>query len=231
MWGTQKGEGAIIMKTIFPKSLFIMLTLSLSSLTFAHGDEHHENKTWPPQPTGIDDVIDYSNEASEQSMSALGFTRMQVLDYSAKLDPRCKKALGKRYTQVAMIDKQDEKTGKVVGSTLIYFSHDKNKTVEIEFANNKVKNVKSTPARKYQPEITDEEAIQAQDLARNYFLDKGITTINELKAYSILAYKPEVGFYDTRVIYVTFHEHDDAPPQYRAWVDLTHQTIIKTGEE
>jgi hypothetical protein len=118
-------------------------------------------------------------------------------------------------------------------SQLVLFSHDANATVEVGFdSEEKIKTVTFTPARDYQPEITDEEIKEAADLARKYFIRQGFKRIAGLQAYGILAYKPEgTGFFETRVIYVSFHKHDDAPPQLIAWVDLTNQQILQVREE
>lgn len=218
------------MKTKSRHALLALCLLS-SALTFAHnGEVHgdpHAGQIWPPQPQGISNINDQSETSELRLMS--GISRIDTLEASAL--SRYKNALGSKFTRVALIDSVDE-TGKIINSTLVFFSHSRNTTVEFTFVNDKVKSVKSIPAGTYQPEITDEEAAEAQAIAQSYFLNKGITSVANLKAYSILAYKPEKsGFYNTRVIYVTFHDNDDSPPEYRAWVDLTRQQVIKTGEE
>lgn len=220
----------------FLKKLSLCILLAFPPFTvMAHGDAHdaasqHEGLTWPPQPIGITDVVDHSENENALRSASMSTSRIDSLEAIAKTS--AKRALGNRFTRVGLIDKLDEKSGNVVSSTLVFFSHDKNTTVEVEFANDKFRSVKSTPAAKYQPEITDAEAELAQQMARNYFIKKGNTNINNLNAYSILAYKPEgAGFYDARVIYVTFHDNDDSPPELMAWVDLTHQRVIKAREE
>ncbi len=62
--------------------------------------------------------------------------------------------------------------------------------------------------------------------------------IQQLEGYGILAFKPsselasgEKGFYDTRVAYVSFHEHIDARPEFIAWVDLTEGSVLKSRED
>jgi hypothetical protein len=43
-----------------------------------------------------------------------------------------------------------------------------------------------------------------------------------------LAYRPEGnGFYDTRVIYISFHLDSSSVPEFVAWVDLTSQKVMK----
>ena len=156
---------------------------------------------------------------------------MDRLEKKAKTDPWAKQALGNRFKRIKLIDKEDEKNGKVV-SQMVFFSRDKNATVVVEFDNEEIRAINQTFAWDYQPEITDEEVTEAAELARNYFLNQGHAKIAGLKAYGILAYKPEgKGFFDSRVLYVSFHKHDDAPPELAAWVDLTNRLILKSREE
>ena len=197
------------------------------------GHRHsHEGLTWPPQPRGSTNVVVRSNIAEENKGRALRKERMDRLEAKAKTTPEAKRALGKRFTRITVIDGEDKETRKVIRQ-LVFFSREHNATVEVEFdKDEKVQAVNSIPAQEYQPEITDEETQEATALARSYFRSQGFR-IDGLKAYGILAYKPQgVGFFDSRVLYVSFHKHDDAPPELSAWVDLTNQLILQTlGEE
>ena len=188
----------------------------------------HEGLTWPPQPRGITNVVVRSNIEEERKDLALAKVRSDRLEAKAKTTPEVQRALGKLFTLTTVIDSEDKETGTVI-TQLVFFSRDQNATVEVTFdKKEKIQAVNSIPAQAYQPEITDEEIAEAAALARSYFLGQGFR-IAGLKAYGILAYKPEgVGFFDSRVIYVSFHKGDDAPPELSAWVDLTHQVILQT---
>lgn len=199
---------------------------------------NHEGLTWPPQPRGGTTTIIHSNPQKEDHDRSVRQARWDRLEHTSKSDMRTIHGLGNRFTRVAVIDKDDkddtdEKHTPTVVSQLVYFSHDNNATVEVGFdAEEKIATVTSTPARDYQPEITDEEVVEAEQVARKYFLGQGLKKINGLKAFGILAYKPAgKGFYDSRVIYISFHEHADAPPQLTAWVDLTNKRILEVREE
>lgn len=200
-----------------------------------HSHNHsHEGVTWPPQPRGISNVVLHSNVTEEVFDRARKRTRMDRLEQKTRADMRAVYGLGNRFTRVAVVDQDDkEDTDETVVSRLVYFSHEKNATVEVGFdADEKLETVTVTPAKDYQPEITDEEIKDAEKLARKYFIRHGFKRIAGLRAYGILAYKPEgTGFYDTRVIYVSFQKDDDAPPQLMAWVDLTNQQILEVREE
>ncbi len=199
---------------------------------------NQEGLTWPPQPRGIGNVAVHSDIAEEEHDRRIKKARMDRLEQKAKADTRVVYGLGNRFTRVTVLDQdnkedQDDKQRAPVVSQLVFFSHEKNATVEVGFdAQEKLEAVTVIPAADYQPEITDEEIKDAAALARNYFLSQGFKRIAGLRPYGILAYKPEgKGFYDTRVLYISFHKHDDAPPQLAAWVDLTNQRILEVREE
>jgi hypothetical protein len=175
-----------------------------------------------------------SNIAEEIKGRALEKDRIDRLEAKAKTTPEAKRALGRQSTRITVIDREDgDKETRTAIRELVFFSREHNATVEVEFdKDEKVQAVNSIPAQEYQPEITDEETKEATALARSYFRSQGFR-IAGLKAYGILAYKPQgVGFFDSRVLYVSFHKDDDAPPELSAWVDLTNQLILQTrGEE
>ena len=197
------------------------------------GHRHsHEGLTWPPQPRGITNAVVRSDIEEERKDRALEKVRRDRLEAKAKTRPEVQRALGKRFTSITAIDGENTETGTVITQE-VFFSRDQNATVEVEFdKDEKIQAVKSIPAQEYQPEITDEEIKEATALARAYFRSQGFR-IAGLKAYGILAYKPEgVGFFDSRVLYVSFHKDDDSPPELSAWVDLTNQLILQTlGEK
>lgn len=190
---------------------------------------NHEGMTWPPQPRDITNVVVHSNIEQENKHRALRRDGLNRLEAKAKTNPEAKQALGKQFTRITVIDREDKGTGTVVRQ-LVFFSRERNATVEVNFdKHEELQTVHSIPAWEYQPEITDEEAKEAAALARTYFLSQGFAKIADLKAYAILAYKPKgVGFFDTRVLYVSFHKQADALPELSAWVDLTNQLVLQT---
>src|SRR5262245_4307100 len=164
----------------------------------------HEGLTWPPQPPGITNVVIRSNIEEEKKDLALAKVRSDRLEAKAKTTPEVQRALGKQYTRITVIDSENKETGTVI-TQLVFFSREHNATVEVTIdKKEKIQAVNSIPAQEYQPEITDEEIAEATALARAYFRSQGFR-IDGLKAYGILAYKPQgVGFFDSRVLYVSF---------------------------
>lgn len=198
----------------------------------ATGHVHdHADKAWPPEPENAGNVIDYSKSGEDEGRHRKRKQKFDDLERNYYQRADIKDALGQKYTRVAFIEDEDKHRG-IKQQRYTYFSRDKNKTVEIAADDSGVKAVKSIPANEYQPEITEEEITEATQLARAYFLSKGLDRVTSLKGYGIMAYSPVgKGFYDNRVIYISFHSAADAPPEFMAWVDLTNGKIIKSREE
>lgn len=191
----------------------------------------HGDQTWPPQPPGRTKVKDKSDPNIERNRQAKQHTRFAQLEQAIPAGSQLAQILGRNFRRVSITDETD-KEGTQSPSRFTYFSQDNNLTVEVLFDGSSIQSVKAIEASEYQPEITDEEIADAVQLARAHFLSLGLSRVQTLKAYGILAYRPEgKGFYDSRVIYVSFHAGDDAPPEMIAWVDLTHQTILNAREE
>jgi len=200
------------------------------------GHQHsHEGLTWPPQVRGSTNAVVHSNIEQENTGRAIAGARMDRLEQKAKTHREANRALGNRSTRITVIDREDKPTGKKA-TQMVFFNRDNNATVEVDFDNEQIQAVRSIPAWEYQPEITDEEATEAAELARAYFLNQGFAKAGSMTAYSILTYKPRAskpegaGFYDTRVLYVSFHPQHGAPPEFAAWVDLSNQLILKTWQ-
>jgi hypothetical protein len=186
----------------------------------------HADLTWPPSPRGTTETILLSNLAEE------GRARQRYEPYFAKVvsayvtDPRLAQALGRRFMRVTAIEL--ESAGGPRAVKLVYYSYDNNVTVEVFVVNDNVVRVTTTPASEYQPEITSEETELAAEIARKYYTAQGNTRVIALQHFGILAYRPEGnGFYDTRVIYISFHLDSSSVPEFVAWVDLTSQKVMK----
>lgn len=196
----------------------------------AHVHDHGDG-VWPPQPQGITGVVDFSNPGVEQERRLTLQRRFAELEQRVAARSDLQHALGRQFARVTIVDEED-KMGKARGSRFTYFSYDTNATVEVLVDGASVRSVKAIAASEYQPEITDEEIAEATVIARAYFLNLGFTRVQELKGYGILPYRPEgKGFYESRVIYISFHASNDAPPEFVAWVDLTGRTVLHSRKE
>lgn len=191
----------------------------------------HADVTWPPQPRGMQDAMLLSNPGSDTLAAQLREQRAAALERIALARVQVRQALGGRFARVGVAEDED-KVRTPTTSRLVYFSHARNSTVELLLDGQTVRSITSTPAAVYQPEITEQEASQAEGIARAYFASVGESGVEQLQAFGILAYQPSgTGFFDTRVLYISFHRNSDAPPEYAAWVDLTRQTVLRTRKE
>ncbi|MGH7410971.1 MAG: hypothetical protein ACREJ6_07955 [Candidatus Methylomirabilis sp.] len=207
-----------------------LLTL-ISYVSFANEGLDHADLPWPPVSRGIENVIVHSKPHQETKQQEDLDNQVQRLARRAKLHPKVEQALGDRFAHIGVVDEKNNDRFKNK-RRLVFFSYAKNATVEATMEGDKVLEVKTTPADQYQPEITDEETAEATEIAREYFIRKGFERVRGLEGFGILAYKPTGnGFYSGRVIYVSFHENSDSPPELAAWVDLTKQKVIKMRRE
>ncbi|MGE0824936.1 MAG: hypothetical protein AB7G75_17745 [Candidatus Binatia bacterium] len=191
----------------------------------------HADQTWPPQPPGLTKVVDFSNPGIEQLRHKDLQLRFAQLEQVAGTRSPLTKALGHRFSRITVID-EAEKGKPPHSSRFVYFSQENNSTVEVTFNGVAIQAINTIAPSEYQPEITEEEVLAATQIARTHFLSLGLTRVQDLQGYGILAYQPEgKGFYDSRVIYISFHVDNDSRPELVAWVDLSHQTILDAREE
>lgn len=187
--------------------------------------------TWPPQPPGIRDIRDFSQPAAELARKQLLDQRFNELEGIAARTMVLRNELGRRRTRLFVSEDVDS-AGNKTDTHYHYFDRDSSTTQIITRSKEGRHSLKKIAAREYQPEITEEEADEAVSLARTHFANLGHARVNQLKGFGILAYKPEgAGFFDTRVLYVSFHANDDAAPEYVAWVDLCKQSILAGRKE
>lgn len=191
----------------------------------------HGDMTWPPQPRGITRVVP-KGDATAVIQAEKARQRLEAaLERIATRRADVRQALGERFTRLPLLQEVG-KDGVQSKPVLVYFSHATNSTVEVTMESNSVRTVRTVPAGEWQPEITDDEITEAQGIARSHFATLGEERVAELEAFGILAYQPTgSGFFDTRVIYISFHPDNDRDPEYAAWVDLTNRRVIRTLKE
>lgn len=191
----------------------------------------HGNQIWPPQPRGAQNVVLMNDPGDETRLADARQRRTDTQERMTMARADVQQALGTRYTRAAVVEGRGD-AGAALPSRLVYFSHSKNSTVEVTVDGQRVLGVKTIPAAEYQPEINDAEIADAQGIARAYFAALGQDRVAQLQAFGILAYQPVGnGFYSTRVLYISFHRDNDAPPEYVAWVDLTERRVLRARQE
>lgn len=187
---------------------------------------------WPPQSKNMENIVWLRDSRVVRSNSISNVGEIEKTLSTANVSE-----LGDQFTFVSTT-LADEKSSSSSEKTTTFFSHSNNTTVEVRTDQGSIKEVVQISPSQYQPPLTVEEVKDAVKIARESLQDDGFSRIRQLKGYGILAFKPlselasgETGFYDTRVAYVSFHEHIDARPEFIAWVDLTEGSVLKSRED
>ncbi len=200
---------------------------------------HPATDSWPPQPERIVDVTWLPGTASATVQAAqVQAAQAEVVALSGAT---VQTALGDRFVRSTTITHEPKAAAVAAGTDaaqattvqVVFFSYTHNATIEVTVQAGAVTEIKQLPANVYQPEPTTSEKARAIALARLFFRTAGHQRILQLNGYVIQAYEPEgtTGFYDARVLYVTFHEDITARPEFGAWVDLTNESVIKSFYE
>lgn len=187
---------------------------------------------WPPTPPGATDIRDYSDVSDESRRRLRRDQLFNDLEGRFARAPALRPLIGKRLTRLSIDEPADKDSVASSVRRFRYFDRQANATLTVTERLGGRVDVTSTPAAQYQPDITDEETHEAVALARAHFAAQGIARVNALQGFGIQAYKPTgTGFYDGRVIYVSFHVDSDSNPEYVALVDLTRQQIMSSRKE
>jgi len=190
------------------------------------------DQTWPPQPRGLRNIVLLSSPGVAERTAELRQQHQAERERIALARSSVRKALGSRYSRPELVEADGKGVVESGTARLVYFSHENNTTVEVILDKSRVRGLREIAATDYQPDVTDDEILEAERIARAYFNDRGTARVSALVAYGILAHLPEgKGFYPVRVIYLSFHENGDAPPEFAAWVDLSNQRVLRIREE
>ncbi|MEZ4679480.1 MAG: hypothetical protein R2932_35210 [Caldilineaceae bacterium] len=192
--------------------------------------------SWPPQPVGIVNVQWLANHPSDSIVAAQ--VASDQAEQIAQASSAVRSVLGDHFVHATTVYTHGKARAIAAGAAedtvhVAYFSYTNNATIDVVIEAGEVVSVQSLAAATYQPEPTRAERTHAIALARAYFAAQGETHVYELRGFVIMAYQPQgtTGFYDSRVLYVTFHESLEERPEYVAWVDLSHETVRKAFQE
>ncbi len=197
----------------------------------ANGRFESDHDQWPPQPRGIEAVA--FQESATSLDEALANTAAQeavrILAESTPIAP----LLGERYSFLGRVSLASKENQHDTREVLTFFSQSANRTVEVTVDDGEIHAVEQITPEVYQPPLATDEVQAAVALARNHWLAADGGRVASFKGFGILAFRDEgdSGFYDSRVVYVTFHEHIDGRPEYIAYVDLSSKTILESWEE
>jgi len=176
-------------------------------------------EVWPPRPDGAGPaaLVPEATLISGDSIPAEG----QVAAIAAAAE------LGDNWNMTDMQVGLTDGKGNTnpTAAQVEFFSLSNNQTVTVTMDSGAATAVEVTAATEYQPVISNAEKIQAVQIARDHFVAQGVDRINELNGYAIRAFDSDRGYYDTRMIYISFHEDEGFLPEFVANVDLTTGTI------
>ncbi|MCF6203855.1 MAG: hypothetical protein L3J59_09340 [Methylococcaceae bacterium] len=214
---------------------FLSNEMSHQSSNHRHLDVNRFTKIggdWPPQPKNMENIVWLQGNSGVRSNSI-----SQVSALAKTIVINNVPELGNRFTFITS-QTDSGKNGPSSEEVVTFFSHSNNMTVEVNVDHGEIKKVEEISPSTYQPPLTAEEVKEAVKIARKALQKEGFGRVQQLKGYGILAFKTSDeagsdngGFYDTRVVYVSFHEHIDARPEFIAWVDLTEGSVIKSMED
>ncbi|MGH1492804.1 MAG: hypothetical protein ACRBK7_25990 [Acidimicrobiales bacterium] len=181
---------------------------------------------WPPQPKGAIDVAERPDLAQSIVTEDQTLQRIQTADEQGlspaevvAADQSVADALGARSNLIAAETQDDDSV------RFIYYSLSNNQTVDVTVAGQTVSDLELIAPGQFQPELSDAEKQAAVDLARAHWDLVGDDRIDILRGYSILTLQQDGSYFDTRMVYVSFHIDEDSPPELLAWVDLATSEI------
>lgn len=185
-------------------------------------------EVWPPQPKDATDIV---NRSAAEIAPEPQAERLAALDAVAPAEQAPSDVVaGSAEVQAAIGENSNliavEETN---GSTqMIWFSLSNNQTVDAVVEGGAVSTLLTLEPGTFQPELSDAEKLAAVDIARAHWVSKGDRRIDGLQGYSILAFQPGGAYYETRMVYVSFHIDEDSRPELLAWVDLVTGDVVKS---
>lgn len=185
-------------------------------------------EVWPPQPKDATNVVDRSAADIAPEPQA---ARLAALDAQAPADaaPSAVVAADTEVQAALGADTNLIAVEEIDGTTrMIWYSLTNNQTVDAVVQGDQVVSLSTSAPGTFQPELSDDEKQAAVAIARAHWAAKGDRRIDGLQGFSILAFQPGGAYYETRMVYVSFHIDEDERPELLAWVDLVTGDVIKS---
>ncbi len=185
-------------------------------------------EVWPPQPKDATDIVERSAADITPEPQA---TRLATLDAAAPAGQAPSDVVASSAEVRAAIGQTNNLIAveEIDGTTrMIWYSLSNNQTVDVVIEGGQVTSLETAAPGTFQPELSDAEKDAAIALARAHWVGRGDRRIDGLMGFSILAFQPGGAFYDTRMVYVSFHIDEDERPELLTWVDLVSGDVIKS---
>ncbi len=193
-----------------------------------HGRFTAQSEGFPPQPLEVGNV---------RSLSASAVRRNAADDLTVTLaarDRRVRAAMPAR-TELVGVEHLDEKSDDPGGALVTWFAYPEEgtggATVRALVVDGDVRSVRLTPAGLWQPPLTGDEVERAVEIARSSWTAGGNDEAAGLQGFTIHAMEADGTYPDTRLAYVSFHDHVDARPRLVSWVDLSSGQVIRQRVE
>lgn len=184
------------------------------------------NGEWPPQPKDATDIVERPDLAQPPAAVDQPLERLQAADAQAPspvevlaADQSVVDALGARSNLIAA-ETQDGGSAR-----FLYYSLSTNQTVDVSVAAGAVTDLQLIAPDQFQPELSQAEKQAAVEVARAHWEEVGDDRIDILQGYSILTFRRDGSYHDTRMVYVSFHIDEDSSPELLTWVDLSASEI------
>jgi len=177
---------------------------------------------FPPQPVQMENQKQYTpTKKNEAELRRTEQTLARVVSI-----PALQEQLGARYAHVLSTPFQPKGNGIGNRYRRVFFSHSNNQTVTVATVGNAIKSLQVTPAATEQPPLADSELSEAIELARNYWVQQGESSVNSLTGYAIQTFQTDGSLFPTRMVYVSFHENSPEAPLLVNNVDLTSGEVV-----
>ena len=229
---------------IFRGVFWCMIGWFFFSFTEVHAQEHEKKRhfhgqlrsngrflstqqDFPPQHKGIERIT-YMHSSEDGA----DHDRRARIHELIRRDAASRTLLGERFAFIGIVEVATKDNPSDTRRKATYYSHSNNQTVEILIQDDAILSSNTFAAREYQPPLAEDEVRAAVSIARQHWSSHDGGRVSTMAGYGILAFEPDgSGFFNDRVVYVTFHRSLEDRPEYVAYVDLTGNTVIRSWEE
>jgi len=201
---------------------------SHTSPEHSHGVSNIDSDIWPPRLAGMENEQAFSL----QRRSAVRDTVIQAARAAVMNNRGVRLALGDNFGEfdASLSDDKSEDT-----ASFLFFNYDRNVTIEAVFEHSGNVRLIETSADQFQPGENQQEVVRAIEIAQASLESSGFSTTG-LEGTAMLTHLPSSelmangdGFYNERMLYVTFGEGEGALPTFSALVNLSTETATDAG--
>lgn len=187
-----------------------------------------QGEVWPPRPDGAGEprTVPTLEPRYDRDRLVAGIVT----------DDRVSPLLGDRWDVLAVgtSGENEKRSARATArgqSRITFFSRSTNQSVIVDVMGGRITTINTLAPTVEQLPLNPAEKADAVAIARKYWLEQGVTSVNNLQGFAIQAYEPGGSLYNTRMAYVSFHVDADSRPELLAWVDLTKEVVASARED